>query len=302
MSNPAPATQVLSSRTTWRDYLALCKPKVVALLLITAVVGMHLATPGLVPFDLLIPGIVGIACAACAAAAINHVVDQRIDAIMHRTHGRPMPQGRMSQSRAITFAALLAGTSMAILMAFVNPLTAALTLVGLVGYAFVYSIYLKHATPQNIVIGGLSGALPPLLGWTCVTNSIDREAILLVLIIFTWTPAHFWPLAIHRYEDYRKARVPMLPVTHGIEFTKSSVVFYTVALIVISLLPFVIGMSGLLYLISAVVLGGWFLYWTLVLKFRPLPSTAIRTFVVSIYYLFGLFMALMVDHYLPPMT
>lgn len=300
MSNLSFEPQALAARSTWRDYLELCKPKVVALLLITAVVGMHLATPGLVALEILIPGTLGIACAACAAAVVNHVVDEKIDAVMDRTQARPMPQGQMTMPRAIALAAVLAIASMTILVVFVNLLTAVLTLVGLVGYAFVYSIYLKHATPQNIVIGGLSGALPPLLGWTCVTNSVDREAVLLVLIVFTWTPAHFWPLAIDRCEDYKNAKVPMLPVTHGIEFTKSSVIFYTVALILISLLPFVIGMSGPMYLISAIGLGAWFLYYTLVLKFRPQPKTAIKTFVVSIYYLFGLFMALMIDHYLPP--
>ena len=284
--------------SSWQDYLELCKPRVVALLLVTAVVGMHLATPGLVNLDILILGTLGIACAACSAAVVNHVVDERIDALMNRTRRRPMPQGHMTIGKAIVFATVLALASMIILVFFINPLTAVLTLLGLVGYAFVYTMYLKHATPQNIVIGGLSGALPPLLGWTCVTNSIDREAVLLVLIIFTWTPAHFWPLAIDRYEDYKNAGVPMLPVTHGIEFTKSSVIFYTVALILISLLPFAIGMSGPVYLASAIALGGWFLYYTLMLKWAPKPNTAIKTFFVSINYLFGLFMALTIDHYL----
>jgi protoheme IX farnesyltransferase len=291
-------SSVLTVTSSWQDYLELCKPRVVALLLVTAVVGMHLATPGLVNLDILILGTLGIACAACSAAVVNHVVDQRIDALMNRTRRRPMPQGHMTIGKAIVFATVLALASMIILGFFINPLTAVLTLLGLVGYAFVYTMYLKHATPQNIVIGGLSGALPPLLGWTCVTNSIDREAVLLVLIIFTWTPAHFWPLAIDRYEDYKNAGVPMLPVTHGIEFTKSSVIFYTVALILISLLPFAIGMSGPVYLASAIALGGWFLYYTLVLKLAPKPKTAIKTFYVSINYLFGLFMALTIDHYL----
>jgi protoheme IX farnesyltransferase len=262
---------------------------------------MLLATPGLVNLDILILGIVGIGCAACSAAVVNHIVDERIDAVMERTQRRPMPQGHMTIRKAVVFAASLALASMIILGFFINVLTAILTLLGLVGYAFIYTMYLKHATPQNIVIGGLSGALPPLLGWTCVTNSIELEAGLLVLIIFTWTPAHFWPLAIDRYEDYKNAKVPMLPVTHGIEYTKSFVLFYTIALILISLLPFVIGMSGPVYLASALVLGGWFLYHTLVLKFAPKPKTAIKTFYVSINYLFGLFMALTIDHYIPPL-
>ena len=291
----------LAVTSSWRDYLELCKTKVVVLLLVTAVVGMHLATPGLVSLDILFLGTLGIACAACAAAVVNHIVDERIDAVMERTQRRPMPQGNMTTRKAIIFATVLATASMIILGFFINILTAVLTFVGLVGYAFVYTMYLKHATPQNIVIGGLSGALPPLLGWTSVTNSIDQEAVLLVLIIFTWTPAHFWPLAIDRYEDYKNARIPMLPVTHGIEFAKSSVIFYTVALLLISIVPFVIGMSGLLYLVSAIALGGWFMYYTLVLKFAPKPRTAIKTFVVSINYLFGLFVALTIDHYIPPL-
>lgn len=292
---------MLTATSSWQDYLELCKPRVVALLLVTAVVGMLLASPDLVNLDVLILGTLGIACAACSAAVVNHVVDERIDAVMKRTRYRPIPRGHMTTRKAIVFATILALASMIILAIFINVLTAVLTLLGLVGYAFVYTMYLKHATPQNIVIGGLSGALPPLLGWTCVTNSVEPEAVLLVLIIFTWTPAHFWPLAIDRYEDYKNARVPMLPVTHGTEFTKSSVIFYTVALILISLLPFVIGMSGPVYLASAIVLGGWFLYYTLMLKFAPKPKTAIKTFFVSINYLLGLFMALTIDHYIPPL-
>lgn len=287
---------------SWRSYFELCKPRVVALLLVTAVVGMLLASPGgLVSLEILILGTLGIACAACSAAVVNHVVDQRIDAVMQRTQRRPIPQGNMTPRKAIIFAVCLALASMLILGIFINLLTAILTLVGLVGYAFVYTMYLKHATPQNIVIGGLSGALPPLLGWTCVTNSVDQEAILLVLIIFTWTPAHFWPLAIDRYDDYKKANVPMLPVTHGIEYAKSSVIFYAAALILASVMPFVIGMSGIVYLASAIALGGWFLYYTLLLKFKPKPKTAIKTFFVSINYLLGLFLALTIDHYIPPL-
>jgi len=260
---------------------------------------MHLATPGFVPPMVLILATLGIGFAAASAAVVNHVVDERIDALMNRTLNRPLPKGNMSSTKAIVFAAILATTSMFILVAFINLLTAILTLAGLVGYAFIYSMYLKHATPQNIVIGGLSGALPPLLGWTAVTNSIDREALLLVLIVFTWTPAHFWALAIDRCEEYKKARVPMLPVTHGINFTKSCVIFYTLSVVVVSLIPFIIQMSGLIYLIIAVGLGAWFLYYAFKLKFNEEDNTAIKTFYVSIYYLFYLFLALLLDHYVP---
>ena len=286
-------------KTTWRDYFALCKPKVVLLLLITAVVGMHLATPGFVDLDVLVFGTLGIGLAASSAAVVNHVVDERIDAVMDRTNSRPIPNGAMTNTKAIIFSAILAVVSMFILVFCINPLTAILTLVGLVGYAFIYTMYLKHATPQNIVIGGLSGALPPLLGWTAVTNSVDREALLLVLIIFTWTPAHFWALAIDRCEDYKKAKVPMLPVTHGIEFTKSCVIFYAFALLVVSCIPFLINMSDILYLVCALGLGSWFLYYTIKLKVKPGKNTAIKTFYVSIQYLFYLFGALLVDHYIP---
>ena len=297
MSDLRSQSSVLTVSSSWQDYLELCKPRVVALLLVTAVVGMLLATPGLVSLDILILGTLGIACAACSAAVVNHVVDEHIDAIMKRTQRRPIPQGHMTTRKAVVFAASLAVASMIILGLFINVLTAVLTLVGLVGYAFIYTMYLKHATPQNIVIGGLSGALPPLLGWTCVTNSIEPEAVLLVLIIFAWTPAHFWPLAIDRYEDYKNARVPMLPVTHGIEFTKSSVIFYTVALVLISLVPFMIGMSGLVYLVGASLLGLGFLYWSIQLLLNK-SGAALKTFKFSIVYLMGLFLVLLVDHFM----
>ncbi len=282
----------------WREYYQLCKPKVVMLLLITAVVGMHLATPGWVPFDVLIIGTLGIGLAASAAAVVNHIVDEKIDILMMRTQGRPIPQGKADPYKAIVFAAIMATLSMILLSVYINILTAVLTLAGLVGYAFVYTMYLKHATPQNIVIGGLSGAIPPLLGWTAVTNSIDREAILLVAIVFTWTPAHFWALAIDRVEDYRKAKVPMLPVTHGIEFTKSCVIFYTLALFVVTLIPYFIEMSGLIYLVSAIGLGLWFSFYAFKLKFAANDKTAMKTFYVSIQYLLYLFVAFLVDHYI----
>lgn len=291
------ADRWLSADPAWREYLQLCKPKVVLLLLITAVVGMHLATPGMVPPGILFFGTTGIGLAACAAAVVNHIVDEKIDVLMLRTQGRPIPRGKIDPYKAMVFAALMASLSMAMLTLFVNPLTAVLTLAGLVGYAFVYTMYLKHATPQNIVIGGLSGALPPMLGWTAVTDSVDREAILLVLIIFTWTPAHFWALAIDRVEEYKKAKVPMLPVTHGIEVTKNYVIFYTLALFVVTLIPYVIGMSGLIYLLSAVSLGMWFIFYAIKLKCAPQEKTALKTFFVSIHYLFYLFAMLLVDHY-----
>lgn len=294
----ASTTSITHARSLWRDYLELCKPKVVSLLLITAMVGMCLASPTWVDLSTFVFATTGIGFGAASAAAINHVLDEKIDTRMLRTAHRPMPNGRISRVHALIFSGTLATLSMALLLLLVNPLTALLTLFGLVGYAFVYTVYLKHATPQNIVIGGLSGALPPLLGWTSVTNSIDTQGVLLVLIIFTWTPAHFWSLAIHRIDDYRNADIPMLPVTHGIEFTKSCILAYTVTLLPVSLIPVAMGMSGYLYLVGASGLGLWFLYQAFLLKFRPGPDTAINTFWVSIHYLFYLFIFLLVDHYL----
>lgn len=279
-----------------QSYLELCKPKVVLLLLITAMVGMFLASPGWVEPFILIFATLGIGLGAASAAVVNHIVDQQFDIKMNRTLSRPIPQGKVSTKQAVIFSALLGLTSMLMLTFLINPLTAWLTLFGMVGYAFIYSMYLKHATPQNIVIGGLSGALPPLLGWTSVTNSIDREALILVLIIFTWTPPHFWALAIHRKDDYKNANIPMLPVTHGIEFTKNSIIFYCLMLFLVSLVPFIIGMNGMVYLISAMVLGSWFLYYAIKLKVAPKADTAITTFFVSIKYLFLLFLALLFDH------
>ena len=280
-----------------QQYLSLCKPKVVLLLLMTAIVGMVLSTDGWVPLDILLFGTLGIALAAASAAVVNHVVDNKIDGKMARTANRPIVRKYIPIEHALIFATAMGLLSMAILVYFVNQLTAVLTLLGLVGYACVYTVYLKHATPQNIVIGGLSGALPPLLGWTAVTNSIDREAILLVLIVFVWTPAHFWPLAIDRLEEYKRANVPMLPVTHGIEFTKNYVLFYTGVLLIVSLIPFFIAMSGLLYLVGASILGCWFLSNAIELKFFPTKISSMKTFRVSIYYLLLLFVCLLVDHY-----
>lgn len=289
---------------TWRDYYELTKPKVVYLLVFTAVVGMFLANDvtqsWFPPLNALIFGTIGIALASGAAAVVNHVVDAKIDTMMARTQQRPVAQGRVSSRNAIMFSATLAVIAMALLWFLVNPLTAVLTLGGLVGYAFIYTMFLKRATPQNIVIGGLSGAIPPLLGWTSVTASADPHAWLLVLIIFTWTPPHFWALSIHRLEDYAKAEIPMLPVTHGEDFTKTSIVLYTVLLILSTILPYLTQMSGIIYLIGAIALGLWFLYYTIVLKYREKEGVAMKTFGVSIGYLTLLFAVLLVDHYVDP--
>ena len=285
----------------WRDYLALTKPGVVLLLMVTAVAGMFLATdpPGMVPLGVLIPAFIGLTLAMMASAAINQIMDQKIDAMMARTDKRPIVTGRINTRSAVAFAIALALLSMLVLDQLVNRLTAVLTLFGFVGYAFIYTLYLKRATPQNIVIGGLAGAIPPLLGWTAVAGELHPYAWLLVLIIFVWTPPHFWALAIHRRDEYAKAEIPMLPVTHGIPFTRSSVLYYTVLLLITSLLPYLTGMSGLIYLVTAVVLGGVFLFHAMQLRFGDDPRTPMKTFGYSITYLFVLFGALLVDHYFP---
>lgn len=294
-------TPVLSQthlNATWRDYLELTKPKVVVLMLVTSLVGMFLATRAGVPWTVLVFGNLGIALCAGAAAAVNHVVDRRIDALMARTHKRPVTAGRVSPGAALGFALLLALLGQALLLVFTNPLTAWLTLASLLGYAVLYTGFLKRATPQNIVIGGLAGAAPPLLGWVAVSGHISAEALLLVLIIFAWTPPHFWALAIHRKAEYAKADIPMLPVTHGEQYTKVHILLYTLILLAVSLLPFVIHMSGPLYLVSALLLGGRFLFWAWALYRDSRPHAAINTFKYSIAYLFLLFIALLLDHYL----
>jgi len=283
----------------WRDYLALTKPRVVALIVLTAIVGTLLATPGLPPFDALLFGNLGIALAAASAAAYNHVLDRRIDARMSRTSGRPLPTGALSHRQALVFATLLGGASMLVLTMLVNTLTALLTFASLIGYAVVYTLWLKRATPQNIVIGGAAGAAPPVLGWAAVTNTIDPHALLLFLIIFAWTPPHFWALAIARRHEYAKVDIPMLPVTHGVEFTRLHVLLYTVILAVVTLLPFLTGMSGLIYLLAAVVLSGRFLVHAVMLKLTRREELPMRVFRFSISYLMWLFLALLVDHYLP---
>ena len=295
------ATSVLneSKRVCWRDYLELCKPKVVALIVFTAIVGMLLAVPGLPPLDALIFGTLGIGLASGSAAAINHVVDQKIDAIMGRTHNRPIPQGAMKSRDALIFALAIGAISMAILIMWVNVLTAALTFFSLIGYAVIYTMYLKRATPQNIVIGGAAGAAPPLLGWTAVTGSVDPGALLLFLIIFTWTPPHFWALAIHRADDYKKVGMPMLPVTHGKDYTRLQILLYTVLLFVVTLLPFSYGMSGWLYLVGAVALNLMFMVYAVRLYRDDNEKLPMKTFGFSIVYLMILFALLLVDHYVP---
>jgi protoheme IX farnesyltransferase len=285
------------SQALWRDYLELTKPKVVVLMLITSLVGMFLATRAGVPWTVVVFGNLGIALCAGGAAAVNHVVDRRIDAVMARTHKRPLAEGRVSPVAALTFAMALSVLGLVVLLAFTNELTAWLTLASLLGYAVLYTGFLKRATPQNIVIGGLAGAAPPLLGWVAVTGHISAEPLLLVLIIFAWTPPHFWALAIHRKAEYAKADIPMLPVTHGEHYTKVHIVLYTLVLLAVSLMPYVIHMSGLLYLACAVVLGARFLQWSWILYFDSKPHAAINTFKFSIYYLFLLFIALLLDHY-----
>ncbi len=295
------ATSVLneSKRVCWRDYLELCKPKVVALIVFTAIVGMLLAVPGLPPLDAVIFGTLGIGLASGSAAAINHVVDQKIDAIMGRTHNRPIPQGAMKSRDALIFALAIGAISMAILIMWVNVLTAALTFFSLIGYAVIYTMYLKRATPQNIVIGGAAGAAPPLLGWTAVTGSVDPGALLLFLIIFTWTPPHFWALAIHRADDYKKVGMPMLPVTHGKDYTRLQILLYTVLLFVVTLLPFSYGMSGWLYLVGAVALNLMFMVYAVRLYRDDNEKLPMKTFGFSIVYLMILFALLLVDHYIP---
>ena len=288
----------LPVRAGIRAYWELTKPGVVALLMVTAVIGMFLATPGMVPLRVLVLGSLGLALAMMASAVVNQIMDQRIDAIMARTSKRPLVQGRVNTGAALFFAAVLGLGSLFILDVFINRLTAVLTFFGIIGYAFVYTLWLKRATPQNIVIGGLAGAIPPLLGWTAVTGSVHPHALLLVLIIFAWTPPHFWALAIHRRDEYAKVDIPMLPVTHGIEYTRTQVLLYTVLLLVTSILPFVFGMSGMIYFAGAMVLGLVFLYYAFLLKFAPRPGLPMRTFGYSIVYLMGIFSLLLLDHYI----
>lgn len=283
---------------TCQDYYELTKPKVVLLLLLTALVGMCLASDSWISWQILAAGLIGIGFLSSAAAVVNHVVDRKIDGKMGRTSNRPVAKGKVTPQKALFFAAVLTIVGYMILELWVNRLTAVLTLAGLLGYAVVYTMYLKRATPQNIVIGGLAGAIPPLLGWTAVTGEIHPHALLLVLIVFIWTPPHFWALAIHREKDYARAQVPMLPVTHGIEFTKTSILLYTVLLCVVCLLPYLVGMSGLIYLIGSTLLNAGFLYYAWKLKYTSTEQTAMQTFKFSIIHLMILFVVLLVDHYM----
>lgn len=267
------------------------------LIVFTAIVGMFLAAPSLPPAQALLFGTLGIALAASSAAAINHVLDQRFDAQMARTRNRPLPTGHVTQTQALTYAGVLAVLSMTLLWGWVNPLTAILTFFSLIGYAVIYTVWLKHATPQNIVIGGAAGAAPPVLGWTAVTGHVDPYSLLLFLIIFTWTPPHFWALAIARRDDYAKAGIPMLPVAYSVDFTRLHILFYTILLVIVTLLPYLTGMSGLIYLAAALVLGGFFLHRVIQLKTRPDARLPMRTFTFSITYLALLFSALLLDHY-----
>lgn len=290
-------TKGVSASASWRDYYELTKPKVIMLLLLTALVGMCLATDGWVSWQILLAGLGGIGLISSAAAVINHVVDRKIDGKMARTFNRPVTKGKISPKRALLFALFLGVLGYLCLELWVNRLTAVLTLLSLVGYAVVYTMYLKRATPQNIVIGGLAGAAPPLLGWTAVTGEIHSHALLLVLIVFTWTPPHFWALAIHRVKDYAKAEIPMLPVTHGVEFTKTSVLLYTLLLTIVCLLPFLTGMSGVIYLVGSSLLNAGFIYYAWKLKYASDESTAMKTFGFSIVHLMVLFVVLLIDHY-----
>jgi len=279
------------------QYLELTKPRVVALIVFTAIIGMFLAVPGMVPLRPLLAGTIGIWLAAASAAAINHLIDQRIDRLMVRTSHRPLATGALTPAQVLTFAIALGALSMTILIAFVNPLTAALTFASLIGYAIVYTGWLKRATPQNIVIGGIAGAAPPVLGWAAVTGHVHPYALLLCLIIFVWTPPHFWALAIFRREDYSRAQVPMLPVTHGVVYTQWHVLYYTILLVVVTALPYLTGMSGLFYFGGAIVLGLGFLYYAIVLLHPPNERFPMKVFNYSIVYLMALFAFLLVDHY-----
>ena len=281
-----------------KNYLELTKPKVVLMMLITAIIGMLLASKSLPSLYLVIISMIGIGLCASSAATINQIIDRNIDASMARTSNRPLPQGEITTFNASLFAFALMIVGTAILVSQVNTLTAVLTVASLIGYAFIYTVFLKRATPQNIVIGGLAGAAPPLLGWTSVTNSIDPNALLLVLIIFVWTPPHFWALAIYRKEDYARESIPMLPVTHGVRFTKLQIILYTVLLVLVSLLPYIVLMSGNIYLFSALGLGLFYLYSSIKMYLTDDEEYPMTSFKYSIYYIFLIFFALLVDHFI----
>lgn len=287
------------STLSWKHYLELCKPRVVMLLVFTAIVGMLLAVPGWPPLANLIYGTIGIGLASSSAAAINHYIDQKADAEMARTQHRPLPTGELNSYNVLIFAAIIGLLAMSILVVLVNPLTALLTFISLIGYAVIYTVYLKHMTPQNIVIGGAAGAAPPVLGWCAITGDVHPHALLLFLIIFVWTPPHFWALAVAKKEEYAKANIPMLPVTHGAKFTRLQILLYTILLLIVTLLPYITGMSGIIYLFSAMILGVIFIYYAIRLMQKKDNKTAMKTFIFSINYLMLMFAALLLDHYFP---
>jgi protoheme IX farnesyltransferase len=288
---------LLSSFSVVKDFWELSKPRVVALMLVTVLVGMLLAPSDHWSWGLFLATMFGISFCAGSAAAINHLLDSHLDAKMRRTENRPVVKGRVSPRQVLIFSFIMATLGVGILFYYVNPLTAALTFLSLIGYAGIYTGFLKRATTQNIVIGGLAGATPPLLGWTAITNHIDPQALLLVLIIFVWTPPHFWALALHRLSDYQNIEIPMFPVIYGEKLTKLHVLLYVFLLIIVTILPVLIGMCGLIYLIGVMLLNLRFLYWAIILYTQEKPKTAISTFKYSIYYLLGLFILLLVDHY-----
>ena len=281
-----------------RSYYVLCKPNVVYMMLICALVGMLLAEESVTSVTNIVVALIGIALCSGSAAAINQVIDRKADAAMTRTDQRPLPLGELSASHASFFAFVIGVAGALVLYLYINTLTMILTIASLIGYAFIYTVYLKRATPQNIVIGGLAGAAPPLLGWAAISNTIDPYALLLVLIIFVWTPPHFWALAIYRKDEYAKESIPMLPVTHGVAFTKLQIVLYTIILFIVSILPYIVLMSGGIYLISAVILSSMFMYYSIKLYFSSDNEIAMKTFNFSIYYIFLIFVALLCDHYL----
>jgi protoheme IX farnesyltransferase len=285
-------------RSTAARYLELCKPRVVQLIVFTAVVGMFVAVPGWPPLGAVLAGTLGIGLAASSAAAINHLLDQRIDRIMARTRNRPLPSGHLRVGQVLVFALILGTLSMIVLVVWVNVLTAVLTFLSLIGYAIIYTVWLKRATPQNIVIGGAAGAAPPVLGWTAVTGAVDHNALILFLIIYVWTPPHFWALAIHRRKEYAAVDIPMLPVTHGVPFTRWQILFYTILLVIVATMPYLTGMSGLFYLAGATVLNLGFLWYALRLLRENDDTLPMQTFGYSIIYLMVLFAFLLVDHYL----
>lgn len=291
-------TRVETPSVDWRDYYELTKPRVVLLIVFTAIVGMFLSVPGWPGLEPLVFGTLGIGMASSSAAVFNHVLDHRTDILMMRTRGRPLPQGKLTEKSALIFASVLCVIAMVILWFLVNRLTAVLTFFSLIGYAVIYTVWLKHATPQNIVIGGAAGAAPPVLGWTAVTDEVSSGALLLFLIVFVWTPPHFWALAIARLEEYAKVDIPMLPVTHGEAYTRLNILLYSILLLLVTIMPYLIGMSGLIYLLAALGLGAWFLYYAIrMYRDHEDEELPMKMFKYSISYLGFLFTALLVDHY-----